>query len=268
MLRRRPARLRPPVPLRVGAEPYVAGDGDTGVLLLHAFTGSPASMHAWAEHLAQHGFRVSVPRLPGHGTCWQELNQTSWHDWYRAVEQSYLELAARTRTVFVCGLSMGGALALRLAELYPIAGLCLVNPALHNSDPRLVLLPLLKRMAGSVAGIANDIAKPFTDEIGYDRTPLRALAQMLQLWEVTIAGLYRVDCPILLFRSRHDHVVDPRSQQILIAGVGGPVDSRELELSFHVATLDYDAPLIFAESAAFIDRLVAGRGDVRGGAQK
>ncbi len=47
-----------------------------GVLLSHGFTGSPASMVPWGRHLAGLGYGVAVPRLPGHGTSWQELNRT------------------------------------------------------------------------------------------------------------------------------------------------------------------------------------------------
>lgn len=245
-----------PAAVKPGAEPYAGGDGSVGVLLIHGFTGSPASLRPWAEKLVADGYRVRVPRLPGHGTTWQEMNLTRWHDWFRAVEQCYLELAAETTTVVVGGLSMGGALALRLAELYPVAGLCLVNPALRNNDPRLVLLPVLKLFAGSIPGISNDIAKPFADEVAYSRTPLRALASMLQLWDVTIASLHRVSCPILIFRSEHDHIVDPSSVQILQDRIAtAEIEVRPLRLSFHVATLDYDAPAIFADSSSFIRRV-------------
>lgn len=248
--------------IRPGAEPFAGGDGDVGVLLIHGITGSPASLRPWAEQLVTEGYRVRVPRLPGHGTAWPELNLTSWHDWYCTVEQSYLELAAGARTVVVGGLSMGGALALRLAELHPVAGVCLVNPALRNNDPRLVLLPVLKLFLGSTAGISNDIAKPFADEVAYTRTPLRAVASMLRLWDVTIASLHRVDCPILLFRSLHDHVVDPSSARLLRDRVASAeLDERELQLSFHVATLDYDAPYIFGEASRFIRRVSTDRTD-------
>ncbi|WP_188896918.1 alpha/beta hydrolase [Microlunatus endophyticus] len=247
----------PTTEVRPGAEAYVGGDGETGVLLCHGFTGSPASLRPWAEHLVRGGFRVSVPRLPGHGTSWQELNQTGWPDWYATVERALGELTAQCRTVAVGGLSMGGALALRLAELHDdrIAGLVLVNPALHLTDARLAVLPVLKHLTPSVAGITNDIARPFSDEIGYDRTPLKALASMLELWEITIARLQRVRQPILLFRSVHDHVVDPASARILHERAQAPITERLLQQSFHVATLDYDAEEIFTGSAEFIRAL-------------
>lgn len=251
--------------VRPGAEPWAGGDGPVGALLVHGFTGSPASLRPWAEYLAARGLRVRVPRLPGHGTVWQELAVTGWQDWYAAAERALTQLATDCRTVVVCGLSMGGALALRLAETHPaddarapVAGLCLVNPALHNGDPRLRLLPVLRHLPGSAAGITNDIARPSVDELGYPRMPYTAVATMSDLWRLTIADLGRIHQPILLFRSEHDHVVDPTSARILREGVAsGDVTERSLPRSFHVATLDYDADTIFAGSADFVQRVTA-----------
>jgi carboxylesterase len=61
---------------------------------------------------------------------------------------------------------------------------------------------------------------------------------------------------VLLYRSREDHVVDPLSAQLLKAGAVH-TDIREilLEDSYHVATLDNDAPTIFAGSLEFITEL-------------
>jgi carboxylesterase len=260
LLPRRPPAAPVAAGVRPGAKSYVGGTGEIGVLLCHGFTGSPASLRPWAEYLVGQGFRVSLPRLPGHGTSWQEMNQTSWPDWYATVDRAMERLSAECRVVVVGGLSMGGALALRLAELHGqrVAGLVLVNPALHNTDPRLMVLPILKHLTPSVAGVANDIAKPFTDEVGYDRTPLNALASMLELWSITIARLHRVHQPILLYHSLHDHVVDPTSTRILHERVhGASITERQLQKSFHVATLDYDAEEIFAGSAEFARALAA-----------
>ena len=64
-----------------GAEPFSRDDGTLGVLLSHGFTGSPASMKPWGQYLADRGYTVRVPRLPGHGTRWQDLNAVGWVPW-------------------------------------------------------------------------------------------------------------------------------------------------------------------------------------------
>ena len=53
------------------ADWFAQGSGankEVGILLVHGFTGSPASMRPWAEYLNQRGYTVKVPLLPGHGT--------------------------------------------------------------------------------------------------------------------------------------------------------------------------------------------------------
>jgi carboxylesterase len=248
------------------AEPFLS-DGDVGsprgrigVLLSHGFTGSPASMKGWGQYLAAQGYAVSVPRLPGHGTTWQEMNTTTWADWSRELERAFEALAARVDAVYVCGLSMGGGLALRLAADHPdrVAGLVLVNPAVATDRKDVKLLPVLKRVVPSFPGIVNDIKKPGVEEHGYTRTPLRAADSMFKGYKVLRGELGRITCPVLVFRSKEDHVVDPSSARIILSGVSSS-DTREeiLENSYHVATLDNDAEHIFEGSAAFIERVSA-----------
>jgi len=99
-----------------GAEPYAADRGPVGVVLSHGFTATTRSMRPWAESLAAAGYTVRLPRLPGHGTTWQDANTTRWQDWYGEVRQAYEQLQARCDTIFAGGLSMGGTLVTRLAE--------------------------------------------------------------------------------------------------------------------------------------------------------
>src|SRR6185503_951996 len=83
------------VPVMPGAEPFAYDGGDIGVLVCHGFTGSPQSVRPWAERLAAEDFTVRLPRLPGHGTSWQEMNRTQWADWLAEAERAFAELVER-----------------------------------------------------------------------------------------------------------------------------------------------------------------------------
>jgi carboxylesterase len=254
-----------PVPLSAATSPFFsagdperAGGARVGVLLSHGFTGSPASVVPWGRHLAAEGFTVAVPLLPGHGTTWQELNETGWADWYAELESAFAKLRANCDTVVVGGLSMGGGLALRLAADHgsDVAGVVLVNAAVASDNKQLLAVPLLKRFVASMPGITNDIKKPGQVEHGYDRVPLRALGSLLSAWKDLRRDLPAVTQPLLVLRSAVDHVVDPSSGRIIASTVSSrDVTERILENSYHVATLDNDAPAIFEESAAFVQRV-------------
>ncbi|TIC88922.1 alpha/beta fold hydrolase [Nocardioides sp. GY 10113] len=240
------------------ARPDLTGGRRIGVLLSHGFTGSPYSIRPWAEHLAELGYGVSVPRLPGHGTSWQDLNTRRWDDWVAELTGALDALRAEHDAVVVGGLSMGGALALRLAADRPdeVAGVIVVNPALASKRLDLKLLPVLKHLVGSFPGITDDIKKPGMSERGYTRTPLKAVHSFAQAWPGLVADLPRITAPLLYFRSDVDHVVDGASEPLILSRIGSAdVERVALPDSYHVATLDNDAPTIFATSADFIARV-------------
>jgi len=248
------------VPVMPGAEPFSHDGGPIGVLLCHGFTGTPQSMRPWAEHLAAHGMTVRLPRLPGHGTRWQDCNLTTWQDWYGSVDREFAALGSHCDQVFVMGLSMGGTLALRIAELHgpEVAGLVLVNPSVTSLDPRMRALPVLSRVLASFPPIASDIKKAGVVELAYDRLPLKALQSLRQAWRTVRRDLPRVTAPLLLFHSAEDHVVEPANSQIVLSEVSS-TDVHEVVLddSYHVATLDNDAERIFSGSLEFVRRLTA-----------
>ena len=246
------------MPVLPGAEPYRHEGGEVGVLLCHGFTGSPQSLRPWAEYLAEHGLTVSLPLLPGHGTRWEDMQLTGWQDWYAEVDRELRSLRERCSDVFVAGLSMGATLALRLAAKHgeAVGGVVVVNPAnrMHGFSP--YALPVARHLVRTSKGIASDIAKEGSAELGYDRVPLHAAHSLRNFFRLVDGELPQVTQPLLVLRSPQDHVVPPADS----ARILGRVSSRDvteilLEQSYHVATLDHDADRIFEESLAFICRL-------------
>jgi carboxylesterase len=241
--------------MRADAEPFAADGAPVGVVVCHGFTGMPGSMRPWAEALAAAGLTVRLPRLPGHGTRWQDANKVGWQDWYDELERAFDDVRSRCQQTFLVGLSMGGTLSLRLAEERgdDVAGVVVVNPALFTTRKDAKLLPVLRFMLRSFPPIGNDIKKPGVTEPAYDRLPVKAAYQLSLLWKATNADLGRLTQPLLVFTSRDDHVVETANSERLMAEARS-ADKRQiwLEDSYHVATMDNDFPVIVEESLKFI----------------
>jgi carboxylesterase len=233
------------------------------VLVLHGFTGNPQSMRPLAEALAAAGFTVELPLLPGHGTALEDMVPTRWADWSGAADAAYRSVAARCDRVVVTGLSMGGTLTCWLAEQHPeIAGIALVNPQIDPPDAELRagLAALLEGGVETFDGIGSDIKKEGVAEAAYPGTPVAALLSLFECNDEVRARLGEIRCPTLLLNSREDHVVAPVSGDVLERSVGGPVERVHLENSYHVATLDWDAPLIEKKVVEFASDVLDGPG--------
>ena len=241
------------MPVMPGAESYHHGAGQVGVLLCHGFTGTPQSLRPWGEYLAAHGASVSLPRLPGHGTTWQEMNRTRWQDWYAELEKAFAVLQGQCTDVFVAGLSLGGCMALRLAEVHGAAvrGVVVVNPSITSDNPLMVLAPVLKWVLSSLPAVSGDVKKEGAVELAYDRMPVRAAATLPSLWSLVQSDLEKVTQPLLVYHSPEDHVVKPTGMAILRRRIPGATYEELLD-SYHVATLDNDADRLFAGSLDFI----------------
>jgi carboxylesterase len=253
-----PAKILP------GAESFRFDGGQVGVLLQHGFTGSPASMRPFGEWLAAQGVTVVAPRLPGHGTSWEDLEATTWQDWEREAEHALEDLAARCSTVVAAGLSMGGAMVLHLGAKHPdkLKGVVAINADVRR--PELALAPVLRLFTRTTKGVGNDVKKPGQDEIVYERVPLRGAIQLGKLYRTVQKELPSLRLPLLVFSSTEDHVVRPANSRYVYERAG----SAEKELvplpnSYHVATLDFDAPLIFERTLAFAGALARGDAGIR-----
>jgi carboxylesterase len=248
------------VTVMAGCDPLShIGTREAGVLVLHGFTGNPSSMRLQAEAFAALGYHVEMPRLPGHGTSLDDMLTTSWADWSGEVEAAYQRLAARTDSIVVMGLSMGGSLTLWTGLQHPeVRGLVCVNPATQPqpADVVAMLAEMLDEGTNVMPGIGSDIADPDVDEIAYEGTPLKQLMSLTNDGLAPIAGRYaELTLPVLIFSSIEDHVVPPESSTHLRDTAGGEVEFVTLERSYHVATQDYDKDLISEHSLTFIDRV-------------
>jgi carboxylesterase len=248
-----------PANLIPGAEAWSHDGGPDGALVLHGFTGHPGSMRGVAEALAEAGFTVDLPRLPGHGTRIEDMIPTGFADWIGHAEARYQALAERCEKVVVVGLSMGGALGAWLGSDHPeIAGLVLINAVVSAPDGmREAVEQVLATGADRLEGIGSDIADPDSVETAYAETPLAPLLTLFAAAEEFQHRLPRITSPVLVVTRTQDHVVPPEDSEFLAAPVSGPVERLRCERSYHVVTLDYDKDAVIAATVDFARKVTA-----------
>lgn len=219
-------------------------------------------MRPLAEALAEAGFAVEMPRLPGHGTHVDDMVHTTFDDWLAEAERCLGVLRERTpegRAVVV-GLSMGGALTCALAERHDdLAGVVVINaPVAVPEEMAVAVQQMVDGGMEVMDSIGGDIADPDADEASYDQTPLRPLLSMIEAGGPVRDALADITCPVLVITSRQDHVVNPGDSEVIAGAVSGPVEHLWLEKSFHVATLDYDKAEVESATVAFANRVTSG----------
>ena len=244
---------------RPGCLPFRFDAGPVGALLQHGFSGCPASMRPMGQWLNQRGISVVGPRLPGHGTKWEDLEQATLEDWEQEAEKALADISSRCSTVIATGLSFGGAMVLHLAAKHPdvVKGVVVINCDLIR--PKLALVPIARRFTRTVKGIGNDIKKPGQNELPYDEIPLAALDHLRRFYAMVRKELPSVRAPLRVFTSTEDHVAKAASSRYVLRKAGS-TDKEQVMLtnSYHVATLDYDAETIFQGVLDFANTVATG----------
>lgn len=242
-----------------GAAPIFIEQGETAILFLHGFTGSPYEGRPLADYFGKKGLAVWVPLLPGHGTQPQDLETVTYQDWLTAAEQYYREMKSRYRRVIVCGQSMGGALALHLAANYPVDALVTLAAVVFVQDWRLKFLPLAKRLfryqhKSKGPDIHSKDAK--TASASYSKYPFSSISEFLKLIEVVRDELSRVSAPCLLVHSQKDRTIRYENLDFISRHISSQV-KRTLTLtnSYHVISVDLERMEIFRVMEEFISGL-------------
>lgn len=219
--------------------------GGPGVLLVHGFTGRPEDLAPLGEALGQRGYNVYAPCLAGHGETWRELRASRAEDWRRSAELALLELVEEGQGggVAVCGLSMGGMLAVDLAAHFPVRALALINPAAGVRQRAASLAPLLWPVIPSIRLREGD---------NLDRLPLRSVAELLRCTREALSHAPAVRAPSLVLQSEFDPMVRPAASKALFERLGSR--KKEFEsLALHEHVPKEQAPLFAERIVGFLD---------------
>jgi carboxylesterase len=240
-----------------GSEPFsFSSSSEKGILVIHGFTGTASSVYSLTDAFSKSGYNVECPRLTGHGTSWQDLEKTKYEDWINDVEKSFDVLKKRSSKIYVAGLSMGGSLALYLAEKHPeILKVIVVNNALIFNDIRIKLIPVFKYLVRTAPGVGSDLKDSSKKEICYDTVPSRGVHEMVKLLDIVKKNLGKIQQPVLIFKSKEDHVIPLESATYVYENISSAIKELVwLENSYHVATMDNDMELVCRKSIEFLNQ--------------
>ena len=254
--------------------------GRVGFILIHGLGGTPLEMRYLAQGLARAGHTVHVPQLAGHCGSAEELNATSWTDWYASVEEEHNRMGAHCHTIVVCGLSMGAVLAIHHAARYPreVSALGLYAPTLWLDGWG---IPWYSKLFSLITQkwCADLIKFEERDPYGVKDLRLRALVEqavksgdsskagiaalpgglMLELrWLIQQVKqeLGAVSQPALIVHPREDDRASLRNLNYLQSNLSGLVESMVLDDSYHVVTLDRQRQLVVSRTLDFVSQLM------------
>jgi carboxylesterase len=234
------------------------------ILFFHGWTSTPREMRFLAERFADRGYRCVGHRLKGHGLTVRALQGVSFQDHLEEAGEAFGRLAMEHDRVTLCGLSLGGLLALNVAARRRVDHLILIAPFMKPAGATLGVpnawlvgrVPLGDMVAKDERGPIDDPAG-LKDHIAYHAMPAREMASVVQ-GARDFEGLEKdVTCPVLILHGVHDRTSDFSGSLALMARLGSEDKTLvAFNRGNHVITLDSERARLEATALEWLDRRV------------
>lgn len=231
-----------------------------GVLILHGFTSSRASVAAIATAVETLDLPWRLPCLRGHWTRPEDLAGVTYHDWFADAETALQDLHQGCEQVAIVGFSMGAIVALDLAIQYPslVESSAVIAPALRFFNPLAplspFLSPLIRRWSIKATGGFSDPSL-VPQEPNYAFFPSEAFVALYRAGRYIEPLLPQVKLPLLVIGAKGDRVVRPVCSQLVYDRVSS-TDKQLIwfERSGHEMFLDCEAAAVTQCVSEFLHR--------------
>ncbi len=245
----------------VDSSPFdLPGKGQAAALCLHGLTGTPYEVRSLGEVISAAGIRAVGPALPGHNETPERLAACAYTDWLEAARAEFQRLRADCDLVFIVGMSMGGLLALAIAEEEPVDALVVIGTPLALHQPFAWLIPLVKYLRPmSPKTRGSDIRDPAARarHVGYRVMPLNSIHELQRLQRRVRPQLAQITAPILVAHGMHDRTANPSDAVEIRDSVSSEIcEYLLLAASGHIVPVDFDGPALAQAVAEFLVRQV------------
>jgi carboxylesterase len=239
-------------------EPFFYRGGKTGILLIHGFTGTPSELRPMGEYLHDRGYTVHAPLLAGHGTSPEDMENTTWQDWWNSVLEAYEFMRSEEpEYLVVVGLSMGGILALNLAAEKPVDGVIPMCAPIWIRDRRAYLADVLYHFIRYKPRTVHRDPEIEAHLVPYDRTPIRCVSELNRLIRHVKKRLPDVRVPALVIQACKDELILEKSAEYIYGHISSEVKQLSwYEKSTHIITLDKERKKLFKEVDDFVQKLI------------
>ncbi len=242
----------------VKPEPFLFEAGKRAVLLLHGFTSHSNDVRMMGRFLQKHGYTCYAPIYSGHGVPPEELLKSSPADWWEDVQNAYNYLKELGyEEIAVGGLSLGGALSLKLGYSVPIKGIFpMCAPVRLRS--RDYLYKSVLEFARTYKKMEGKTPEQIEAEVAaFDNERLQELLTENKLFVDDIANnLDLIYAPIFVIQASLDMMVDPESANIIYESVSSNEKYiKWYKESGHVITVDKEKNQLHEDILEFLNSL-------------
>lgn len=225
---------------------------DRAVVCLHGYAGYPGELALPAKRLFSQGFDVFVPRYPGHGTNGDDFIKTGREEWIGEAEKTLVTALSAYGNVSLVGHSMGGAIAVILAQRHAVEKMVLYAPALSIPALPFNLVSLLSIfIKRRKQPWQPDARYRFFDErdesddayLGKEYWSWlypRQLRQLGCIQREAISALTETTADILVMTGEKDAVVDKSAGSMVVELGGGKNNWVHLPEATHLIPYDID----------------------------
>lgn len=238
-------------------EPFFFEAGERAVLLLHGFTGHSADVRMLGRYLEKQGYTSYAPIMRGHGVAPEQLIETTPDDWWEDVQAAYEYLKEKGYDqIAVAGLSLGGALSIKLATCEKIKGVIPMCAPVYpdNEQP---LRRAFRQFAKQFKQFEQKDEATIERELipimeGYDKLYPK-IATSIDETRDLVELIYT---PLFVVQARHDVIVSPGSATYIYENAETEHKKKKCyEHSTHIITLDDEKDQLHEDIYEFLQSL-------------
>lgn len=238
-------------------EPFTFKAGKRAVLLLHGFTGHSADVRMLGRFLEKHNYTTHAPIYRGHGTSPEKLLQTTPNEWWEDVVAAYDYLRNEGyEEIAVAGLSMGGALGLKLAYTTKVKAIIpMCTPAFFDNEDQLT--QGFKQFARQFKQLEQKSAETIEEEVNELFTKKsNTFAGIGQFIEEVRTHIDTIYTPTFVVQASNDQMINPDSATYIYEQVEAPQkEIKWYEESGHVITLGKERDQLHEDILSFLETL-------------